>query len=468
MARNPQSPQNPTKKHLARLEREKRNTRLIMIASIIVLVLVIGVIIYGILNETVLKDLRSVAVVNSERITAKQFVEASRYARYGNIRQAQNYYQFAQMFGGDPSSMASFAGQLSQLNSDMDPEIMGDNVINQLVDDRLIRQEAARRGITVSTEDVEKGMEEAFGFFANGTRTPTATLAPLSTSTLSTLQMTLIPPTPTATITPTATLVPTSEAGAEATQPPTAAPTATVAPTEQELDLEPSPTVEPTPSPTPYTREGYEQLSKETLDDLLSTYNISEDQVYKVIELQIFRERLQAQIVGDMPRTEEQVWALHILVGDEQSAQGLYDRLQRGEDWGTLASQYSIDTSNKDKGGDLGWFGKGAMVAEFEQAAFDLEVGETSQPVQTSFGWHLIRVLGHEDRPLADDVYQQKKETKFQEWLAELRTASTIEILDFWKEISPSDPVMPEEIVAFIEQVQNAANASGELPALEP
>ncbi len=75
-----------------------------------------------------------------------------------------------------------------------------------------------------------------------------------------------------------------------------------------------------------------------------------------------------------------------------QTIESIRERLANGEDFATLASEFTEDPSGVANGGDLGWFGKGQMVPEFEQAAFALRKGEVSQPVITSFGVHLIKV----------------------------------------------------------------------------
>lgn len=94
----------------------------------------------------------------------------------------------------------------------------------------------------------------------------------------------------------------------------------------------------------------------------------------------------------------EQVWAQLIMVDTEDEAIQVLDRLGKGEDWNKIAAEVSTDTNTADIGGDLGWFGRGVMVKEFEDAAFSLKVGEISQPVKTYFGYAIIRVLGHEFR----------------------------------------------------------------------
>ena len=88
-----------------------------------------------------------------------------------------------------------------------------------------------------------------------------------------------------------------------------------------------------------------------------------------------------------------EVRASHILVKTEQEALDLYNEIKNGASFADLAAENSMCPSGRNAG-DLGFFGKGMMVKPFEDAAFDLEVGEISQPVQTQFGWHLIQLTG--------------------------------------------------------------------------
>ena len=80
-----------------------------------------------------------------------------------------------------------------------------------------------------------------------------------------------------------------------------------------------------------------------------------------------------------------------------QKAKDIIKKLKNGESFDDLAKEYSDDTSNKDKGGDLGYFNTGDMLEEFEKAAFALKKGEVSEPVETQFGWHLIKLTDIKD-----------------------------------------------------------------------
>ncbi len=86
-----------------------------------------------------------------------------------------------------------------------------------------------------------------------------------------------------------------------------------------------------------------------------------------------------------------QVRAAHILVDTKSQASGLKNRIEGGEDFAKMAKQFSKCPSGQ-RGRDLGYFGRGQMVPEFETAAFNLPKGEISEPVQTDFGWHIIKV----------------------------------------------------------------------------
>lgn len=87
----------------------------------------------------------------------------------------------------------------------------------------------------------------------------------------------------------------------------------------------------------------------------------------------------------------KQVNAAHILVKTEKEAKDLKDKIVNGINFADAAKKHSSCPSGK-KGGDLGWFGKGQMVASFEQAAFNGKKGELVGPVKSDFGWHLILI----------------------------------------------------------------------------
>jgi len=112
----------------------------------------------------------------------------------------------------------------------------------------------------------------------------------------------------------------------------------------------------------------------------------------------------------------EKVEARHILVETEDAANEIVALLMAGEDFVELASENSIDLSNKDDGGYLGYFGRGVMVKEFEEAAFSLEVGAFSDPVQTSFGFHIIEIL---DRSEAEEMVFEEISDEVMEALIE-------------------------------------------------
>ena len=129
------------------------------------------------------------------------------------------------------------------------------------------------------------------------------------------------------------------------------------------------------------------------------------------------------------PKVVEQVQASHILVETEETGQEVLDKLAEGDDFADLAAEYSLDPGSKDQGGDLGWFTRGQMVPEFEEAAFTLEPGETSGLVQTDFGYHIIQVTAKEEREMDPALYAQMQQQSFQTWFETQHNEASVERL---------------------------------------
>ncbi|WP_018924215.1 peptidylprolyl isomerase [Salsuginibacillus kocurii] len=159
-----------------------------------------------------------------------------------------------------------------------------------------------------------------------------------------------------------------------------------------------------------------EQLGAEDDDELLELlevqFQISVDSIDELKEEfmkpQIVLQELAAEDVDISEEEKEayfeeneedlvEVEARHILLEDEETALELIAQLEEGADFGELAEEYSEDPGSAAEGGELGSFGRGTMVSEFEDTAFDLEPGEVSEPVESEHGYHIIEVLNIQD-----------------------------------------------------------------------
>jgi parvulin-like peptidyl-prolyl isomerase len=423
MDKRSSTPKVVTKKHIARLEREQRQIRLIRGMAIGGIVVVVALLVYGYLNMNVFSKQQAVALVNGAKITIGQFQERVRLERVGLYNQLNQYQYFQQAFGMDTTQQQQDI--TTTLNS---TDTMGDRVLNTMIDEVLIRQKAKERGITVSSADVDKFIQNAYGFNSGGTPTPTVTPTEFAYPTLSAKQLTMYPPTLTPTVAPTST--PDPSVTATATVPAVASPT-------------PVPAL-PTASPTPYTLEGFQGQFKKTVDEFKG-YGISEETLRSVYELQVLRTKLMEDQEKDFQATETQVLARHILVDTEAESKVVENLLKDGADFATLARKYSKDTGSGQNGGELGWAPASNYVTEFADAVSTLEIGAISEPVKTQFGYHIIQVIAREELPLSADQLAQKKQTAFDEWLKSIHDSSDITIKDVWKTSVPTEPVLSQQ-----------------------
>lgn len=137
----------------------------------------------------------------------------------------------------------------------------------------------------------------------------------------------------------------------------------------------------------------------------------------------------------------ERVRARHILVADQKTADIVEAQLQKDPSkFAALAKEYSTDPSTKDKGGELGFFGPGTMVAPFQNAAFSLPIGKISAPVKSPFGYHIIQVeerqpavratLANSRDQIVQTLQQQEEGQQIPVFLQQLRAKANIDVLD--------------------------------------
>jgi foldase protein PrsA len=139
----------------------------------------------------------------------------------------------------------------------------------------------------------------------------------------------------------------------------------------------------------------------------------------------------------DVYATQEQVQASHILVADESTAKEVVEKITTGEDFAELAKEYSTDTATAESGGDLGFFARGEMTAEFEEAAFSMEIDTITDPVKTEFGYHIIKVTDKTEEKEANfeeskedirsTLFDEKLSTEYTAWLEEMMEEYEIE-----------------------------------------
>jgi len=137
---------------------------------------------------------------------------------------------------------------------------------------------------------------------------------------------------------------------------------------------------------------------------------------------------------------QAQVRARHILVGTLATAQMIESKFKSGGDFAALAKQYSTDPGTKDKGGELGFFTKGAMVKEFSDAAFSMKPGQTSAPVHSPYGWHIIQVeetkpamvatVANSRQKILDNMLAAQEQTQYPAFMDKVMQGANISVQD--------------------------------------
>lgn len=352
----------PSRRQLRRWNREKKVNRFLIGGVGVVALVAALVLAFGYFRENVLRASETAAVVNGETITLAQVLERVK-PRAAALDQQARFYQ--------AQGLAQAATQVTLQRSGLP-----DQVLDTMVEEKLVAAELTSRGLTVSDAEVEEAVRKEIAE-QEAMRNPT--------------------PSPTA--------VP----GAEAS---------------------PSPTLTPTAGPTP-TSTAVPTLAADAFETAYQSFleraNLTDEAYRELKRAELARERLQDDIGKNVPPTEEMVHARHILVDNDESLQQVQQKLAEGVPFDQVAKEHSTDPGSRDKGGDLGWFPRGQMNAPFEAAAFTQPIGETGQPVTSPNGTHVIQVLERDaNHPLTPEQVEGKAATGYQAWYSGVRNGENV------------------------------------------
>jgi len=368
-----------TRKQRSRLEEERRMQRILIWGVSIVGILVVGVLGYGVVTERIIKPREPVAIVDQGTITTAEFQARVKFRRLQLQNQLRYLYQQQQALaaqdseGSGQSFQEYIQGQISTLESQLAPQnaqAIGQQVLNQMIQEELVQQEAERRDLTVTSDEVQEEIHAGFGYNPDATPVPTVSPPLTSTESLTTSQPT------------------------------------------------------PAPTPTQMTEADFREMYNRYMREGLRPIGISEQQYRSWIKASLLTERLTEDMKEELPDEAEQVELQFLSVNSEERASELAQRLDEGEDFETLAEEIQADEEAPGFSNELSWLTKELLASrlgeEVAERAFDLEVGAHSEPIavgEQNQSYYVIQVTGHEVRELEDSVREQMAQNAFQSWL---------------------------------------------------
>jgi parvulin-like peptidyl-prolyl isomerase len=168
---------------------------------------------------------------------------------------------------------------------------------------------------------------------------------------------------------------------------------------------------------------------REVFEARLASNNMTEEEYREQVRANLLAQQVQMELPAEIPATLEHVHARHILVASQEEAEAILAQLHEGADFATLAQTYSLDVSTRDRGGDLGFFPPGLLLApELEEAAFALAPGQISDVVHSQLlGYHIVQVLEREERPVGEQEMELLRGNQIRRWREDLWANADIE-----------------------------------------
>jgi hypothetical protein len=403
-----------TRKYQSRVEREQRQIRYLLIgisavAAIIILILVAGIFKTQVADPAATRNAKEAlkslpaATVNGSMISIADWQARVRYERQLRINQIAQLNQQLSFF--DPST--EFGQQLINQGQAQIQEIqnllnLGDgiasDVLSQMIDEELMRQEADRRGIAVTPQELQKFIEvDLFGFPFPPTPEPVPTLPP-----------------------------------------PTLSPTATVTP---------EPTPSPTIPPTPRSREDFESDYQQYTEQVKEITEMSEEQWRSMLEAELLRDKLVEAFGAEVETEALQAKGSYIVTQDIAGAEAVLGRLAAGETFEALVEEIGADESEEPaaQAGSFDWSPATLLSQrfgdQFATVVMDTDAGNYSRTAISALdgGFYLVYVEEKEVRELADYLLEQQRNDALDSWLETQQQGDGI-VYGNWQDYIPREP----------------------------
>ncbi len=411
-----------TQQRTSRRDKELRQRRFLYITMAVVTVAVVALLAGGSIWEFVVQPRQTLAAVNGTNISRSDYWK---YRRYSLLQQIQQY----QFFAGQDPQYQTYVQQLQSQLTTVKSGVVDPTTLTTMIDDRLTVQRADTLGVTVSDADITQYIQETFAPVALNTPTQTPTVNPTAAA-WAAQTATARAITPTTPATPGAAGTP---GAATPSTPGTPGTPGTPAATPGTPGTPGTPAVSPTvqASATPNREQALatSTVSYGTFVKNLqtSTGMSKEDYIRLIARPELVKQRATEKLNGEIKDVQPQVHVFHVLVATKDGAEQVRAAITGGKSFQDAAKEQSTDTATAPNGGDLGWVPRGVMVKEFEDAAFALQPGQISQPVQTKFGWHVITVTERdENRPLTTETFDALKQSAYTKWLDTQKTSAAI------------------------------------------
>lgn len=401
----------------SKAERETVIQRYVILSIAALAVIAVVILALSLFIDQVVTPTVAVADVNGETITVGEFRSRVRLERALSNERINNAVATFRAIGYSDDQITQLITQDPSYgwNEMQVTDQLGNRVLNQMIDDAIVRQKAAELGITVTQADVENEINAYFAYDPEeGVGEPTATPEPTATATP------FVSPTPSPS--PTATVTPET------------------APTETST---PAPSNTPTNTPNPTERaERYNTTRSDFFGAVARAAGVSEANLTSYFETRALRKALATAVLGEAVTTTAYADIRHILVETETQAQDIIASLAAGDSFADLARALSTDTGSGANGGELGWAALSGYVEPFREAAEAAEIDTIVGPVNSQFGYHILQVRAREDREATEAEIETARNNQLEEYIDEQRAAegSNVQIFDAWVDNVPTEP----------------------------